>query len=95
MKTIADFKKRLTVGTKLKSKRFVMNNGVWVEDLAMNLTREVSKVMSTQFALSTLVKGKLVDSFCDYPKKAECLFLDDNTLEINHEWVKLVYIFEE
>lgn len=95
MKTLADFKKKLIVGNKLKLQRFENIEGLWKEDLKMSLTREISKVMSTQFALATEDKGKMVDSYCDYPKKHEYTFIDDNTIEIILHRVKLVYSFVE
>lgn len=74
MKNLAEFKRRLKVGVKLKTTyhmHFVGRdeNGlpIWGDqDLGV---REVSVVQTNSFALKTTKKGgEIVDSWCDYPK---------------------------
>jgi hypothetical protein len=88
MKTIADFKRSLTVGSKLHSIFHQASLGrdaqgqiiLGDEDKGI---REVSIVQSNSFALKTVNReGKTVDSWMSYPKKDECKFLDENTIQI-------------
>jgi hypothetical protein len=88
MKTVAEFKRLLSVGVKLHTihhKTFMgrdeKNNPIYGDkDLG---TREVSIVQSNSFALKTTHSdGKVVDSWCSYPKASECSFPDPNTITI-------------
>jgi len=88
MKTIADFKRRLSLGVKLQS--IFHQKGIGRDETSKILLgdedkgiREVSIIQSNSFALKTMNKeGKEVDSWMSYPKKDECKFLDENTIQI-------------
>lgn len=91
MKTLADFKKRLTVGTKLEAiHHFNLigreSDGTPIygnKDLG---TREVSIVQSNSFALKTTrTDGTVVDSYCEYPKAKQVIFKDSDTITILEE----------
>lgn len=88
MKTIADFKKRLQVGTKVHTIYHQASAG---RDEQGNLllknedkgVREISIVQSNSFALKTTrTDGKIVDSWSNYPKLKEVNFIDENTILI-------------
>lgn len=98
MKTIADFKRRLTVGTKLKTIRYIKKDEGWVEwmdDWIGLEVREVSLIKSNCFAIKTFSKRRerWEDSFLDYPTKKEFSVINDNTIAITKDFVKLVYEF--
>ncbi len=91
MKNVSDFKKRLKVGSLLHT---VYHNefagrdekGEAVYKDKDRGTRSVSSVKSTQFALATeQTNGKVVDSWCSFPKASECKILDENTIQILQE----------
>lgn len=88
MKTVADFKRRLTVGTQVHTIYHQLFNGrdekgeVIYKDEDKGV-REVSKVQSNSFAFKTTkTDGSIVDSWCNYPKVKECIFVDENTITI-------------
>lgn len=74
MKTLADFKRRLKVGTKIETINHRHGSfGV----------RPVSIVQSNSFALKTTrTNGELVDSWCEYPKAKDIEVTDENTVII-------------
>jgi len=48
--------------------------------------REVSIKQTNSFALKTQKSdGKIVDSWCQYPKASQCKILDENTIQILEE----------
>lgn len=75
MKTLADFKRALKVGTKWEGFNHYYQSSFGV--------RELSKVQSNSFAFKT-VEGK--DSWIDFPKSKDIKFKDDGTVEIYKEW---------
>lgn len=88
--TVADFKRALQIGAKVHciyhmkvSGRDENNNPVYEsEDKGV---REVSIKQTNSFALKThRTDGKIVDSWCNYPKATECI-IKDNTVTILEE----------
>ena len=71
MKTLADFKKRLQVGTKLETFNHNLNVSFG--------TRVISIVQTNAFALDTLRDGNIIESWCQYPKASDFEILDNNT----------------
>lgn len=87
MKTLTDFKRALKVGTKLHCifhQKYAGRNpdgttNYVVEDRGV---REVSIIQTNAFALKTTKSdGKVVDSYCAYPKATECKIIDSETIE--------------
>ncbi len=66
MKTIADLKRKLTVGTKLHT-----YNHWFDKDMGI---REIGHIQSNSFAFNTQKDGKVVLSWCMYPKSNEIIF---------------------
>ena len=95
MKTIADFKRRISVGIKLQSERYIKKSTGWVLTTEPNYTREVTIAASKHFALKTFnkIKNEWVDSYVDYPKKDEFNVMDENTIKIEDNLCKLIYKF--
>jgi hypothetical protein len=87
MRTLADFKRKLTIGTKLETiyhKTPVdrdIDGTIIYESTNLGIA-EVSVVNKTNFAVKRLKKGKFVDSWCDFPKASECTIVDSDTIEI-------------
>ena len=71
MKTIADLKKKIQLGVKLECYNH------WVKE-SLGI-REIGHVQSNSFAFTTL-KGSL--SWCNFPKRSEVVFVDNNTFNI-------------
>ena len=73
MKNLSDFKKRLKVGQQ-------------IETIHANLgsfgIRKVSIVQSNSFALETIKEGKIVNSWCEYPKAKDFEIVNENTCKI-------------
>ncbi len=87
MKTLADFKRRLQVGTKLHTTYHCKMIGRDEKQIPIfgdedKGIREVSIVKSTLFALKTQQGDKAVDSYCAYPKATEAKIVDENTITI-------------
>jgi hypothetical protein len=88
MKTIADFKRKLTIGAKIHTtfhQAFAgrSESGEYLLKDEDKGIREVSIVQSNSFALKTIkTDGSIVDSWCNYPKKDEAVFLSDNSIQI-------------
>ncbi|TXG81898.1 MAG: hypothetical protein E6R13_05755 [Spirochaetes bacterium] len=95
MKTIADFKRRLEIGTKLKTIRYIKKDGEWVDSGSYPGAREVSIIQSKKFALKTFIERENCwdDSYADYPTKSEFSVINENTIAITCDFVKLVYEF--
>lgn len=79
MKSVADFKRKLTPGIKLHTvhhKEFSHRDGkgmpVW-KDKDMGIA-PVKRVMSTQFTILREKQGKEVESYMSYPKASEVEF---------------------
>ena len=91
MKNLAQFKSRLQLGTKLhttfhQSHAGRDENGTIILKDEDKGIREVSIVQSNSFALKTTkADGKIVDSWCSYPKATECKILDENTIQVYTE----------
>lgn len=85
MKTIADLKKRIVLGVKLDCYNHWFKTSLGI--------REIGHVQSNSFAFKT-DKGTL--SWCNFPKKNEIVFVDNNTFNIinpdNQELI-LTYTF--
>lgn len=74
MKNLAEFKRRLQVGQLVHT--FNHNTG----DMGI---RPVSIVQSNSFAFKTTKPdGKIVDSWCEYPKAKDFEIVDENTASI-------------
>ena len=87
IKTIADFKRAMIVGTRWQaSHRYIDGNPTPPKDLGI---REVGKVQSNSFAFKT---GRDRLSWCNWPKKAEFSTADNgNTVVIRNEFCELRY----
>ena len=73
MKNLSDFKKRLTVGAQLETTHAKLGSfGV----------RKVSIVQTNSFALETIREGKIINSWCEYPKAGNIEIVDNNTAYI-------------
>lgn len=88
MKTLADFKRRLTYGAKLHTiyhQAFAGRgeNGEYLfrdEDKGI---RKISLLGSKQFALETIrTDGEVVNSYCEFPKASEFKILNENSVMI-------------
>lgn len=75
MKTLADFKRAMSVGTKWEGFNHYYNSSLGV--------RECSKSQTDSFAFRT-EKGE--NSWSDYPKAKDIKFLEDGTVEIYKTW---------
>ena len=79
MKTLADFKRAVKIGTKWEGFNHFYNSSFGI--------REVSKVQSNRFAFKTVtVNGEVCDSWSDFPKSKDIRFKEDGTVEIYGEW---------
>lgn len=85
MKTLADFKRRLKVGTLLATESRHGDLGI----------RPVSIVQSNAFALKTTrPDGTVADSWCEFPKARDFKVVDENTVLISVDVeVTLKYTF--
>lgn len=73
MQNLAQFKKKLTVGTKLETIHARLGSfGI----------REISIVQSNSFALATMKPEGIVNSWCEYPKAKDFEIIDENTAAI-------------
>jgi hypothetical protein len=88
--TISEFKKKLQIGDELHGIQHTAHDG---RDDEGNLkfkdqdlgVREVSIKQTNSFALrTTRTDGKIINSWCDYPKARECV-IKDNVLVIYTE----------
>lgn len=91
MKTIADFKRRVVVGAKVHAIFHKEYNGrdekgmPLFKDRDMGV-REISVVQSNSFALKTTrTDGKVVDSWCSFPKKDQVVFNGGDCISILEE----------
>lgn len=70
MKTISDFKKRLSLGVKLDTEHAKLGQlGV----------REIARVQTNAFTLLTEKNGEMVESWCYFPKASDFEVLDKDT----------------
>lgn len=88
MKTVSDFKKRLVPGVKIhciyhqKSAGRDENGRIILVDEDRGI-RPINIVQSNAFTLlTTQSDGKIVDSWCYYPKAKEARIIDENTIQI-------------
>ena len=91
MKTLSDFKKRLKVGVKLGAINHTNfggrdeNGNVIYNDFDFGV-RELSIVQSNSFAFKTIrTDGKIVDSWCSYPKASNVKINNENSITIFEE----------
>ena len=88
MKTVSDFKKRIIPGVKLHC-IFHQKSAGRGEDGKIILVdedrgiRPVNIVQSNAFTLLTTQKdGKVINSWCTYPKASSVHIIDENTIQI-------------
>jgi hypothetical protein len=94
MKTVADFKRNMQVGAKVNSFLFWADKEGNMQQQNAQLDRECTISQSNSFALTAVnSKGETVNSWCDWPKKAEFTPIDDNKAEIHFQGGKLIYEF--
>lgn len=75
MKTLADFKRALSVGSKWHTKLMKYGTDIGV--------RPVSKVRSNGVSFRTVrPNGEVCDSYLDFPKACNVKFREDGTVEI-------------
>lgn len=78
MKTFAQLKRDLKVGTKLKC---IFNcHGKY-----LNVVRPVSKVQTNAICLKTETESGTVNSYLDFPPKAKLVKYDENVFEFYFE----------
>lgn len=86
MKTIADIKREMTIGSTWHC--------MWkCRDATKDMGRRpVSIVQSTKFAFRTVKQdGTVTNSWCDFPKKSDVEFINDNCFKIKHDDIELTY----
>ena len=88
MKTISDFKRRIVKGAKLHCifhQKFSGRDAggkIKIQDEDRGV-REVNIVQTNAFTLLTKTDdGKVIDSWCYYPKASEVKFIDKDTIQI-------------
>lgn len=96
MKTIADFKRKMTVGAKVNSKLYWQNKEkTGYDQINEHNDRTVIASQSNSFALTMYDSGgRLRNSWCDWPKKEELTIIDDNTAQIDSQGTRLIYQFQ-
>jgi hypothetical protein len=94
MKTIADLKRRVVVGTWLKLDAYTIS-GVPASHKYMNIPRQVCAAQTNSFASKPVDDPrfpKAEASWCDWPKKAEFVPDDDGEgFAVNHGHIHLHY----
>ncbi len=90
MKTLADFKKAVTIGSqwvvtrhqgKFTGERDAQGRAIY--SAVVMPPREVSIVQTNSFALKTTnTDGKVVDSWLQFPKAKDVKFLSEDSIEI-------------
>ena len=89
MKTLADIKRRIAVGTRLKC---VENT---LRPVLNGTTREVKRVLTVAFTWSQEGEANLRDSWTHYPKASGVKVVDANTFKFTlggEHWVTLQFI---
>lgn len=80
MNTVSEFRKSLKVGTKLGCTFHTLYTD------EQRPTREVSRVMSSKFALKTTRQdGRVEESFCEFPKATQASFENDRMTIYEHD----------
>lgn len=95
IKTVADLKRRLAVGTGVTligHHVYANNEKRYPDHKYMEVKRTVSRVQSNSFAFQD-ENGN--ESWQDWPKRAELKVYDENTFEIDKGWVSCTYRIEE
>lgn len=88
MKTVAEFKRRMQVGTKVHTLYHKEFNGRTTNGEIIYKTKDlgirpVSIVQTTQFAFETKkTDGTTSDSWCSFPKLTDCRFEGEDTIVI-------------
>ncbi len=81
MKTIADFKRALTLGSKWQA-TWHSPDGAYTTDLG---TRKVGVVKSNRFGFERIGEnGEIILSWCEFPKAANFAVNDKGQVEIYH-----------
>lgn len=81
MKTLADLKRKIVIGTKLQLEHL---QSVWSPPV-----REVCYIDTIQFGCRTKNKaGEDITSYCYFPKAKDLQILDDKTFIIHAPWYK-------
>ena len=86
MKTIADFKREMTVGTVWMTTHKFLNPESQLKDMGI---RTCSVVQSNSFAFRNPVSGE--NSWCDWPKKSEVSFDGDTVVITRENFCQLTY----
>lgn len=100
MQTISDFKKRVTIGTKIYTELHWADKQGNLKLVKINEEREVSIVQGNSFALKTWQEKKqaYTDSWVDWPTKDEFSVIDMDTIQIDCKEgdivsIRLIYKF--
>jgi len=85
MKTISDFKRRVTVGTKMYTELYWADNDGTLNLVQINEDISVSIVQSNSFALKTWREKdqSFRDSWCEWPKKDQFSVIDTDTIQVD------------
>lgn len=79
MKTLADFKRALTLNSKWDCFNHFYGCSLGI--------REVSKVQNNSFAFKTLKDNQEeINSWCDFPKSKDIKFKEDGSVDIYCQW---------
>jgi hypothetical protein len=78
MKTLADFKRALVIGSEWEAFNHYYQSSLGI--------RAVGKVQSNCFAFITYRNGESNLSYCDFPLSKDIKFREDGTVEIYKEW---------
>ncbi len=78
MKTLADFKRALKIGSMWEGFNHYYKTSLGI--------REVSKVQSNSFAFKTIKEGVESNSWANFPKAKDIQFKDDGTVDIYTQW---------
>jgi len=93
MKTVSDFKRKMTVGAKVDSKLFWKDKTGNLQQQNELTNRCVSVVQSNSFALTVIIDGKEEKSWCDWPKKSEFQPVSENEANFVFEGGMLTFKF--
>lgn len=94
MKTIKDFKHKMTIGAKVHTQFLLLINNEYILDSEYP-EEVVSRTSTTRFTLKSfdLKKKKYVEYWQDWPNKKRFKALDTNSAEIYFEGGKFIYTF--
>jgi len=87
MKTLADFKRAMIVGSKWETIKHFKDNLTETTPV-----RECSKRQANSFAFrTTLPDGRIADCWLDFPKAKDVEFLNNDTITIKNNWGTAIY----